>query len=461
MDTTVGEIASAVGGKILCGDPGVRLKHITTDSRCSEGDDLFVPVIGARADGHDFIRQAFANGCAASFTSRADVETDPSHPLIYVKDTIDALHETGRFLRKSLHVPAVGVTGSVGKTTTREMVAAALSGGLKVFKTGKNYNNSIGLPITISQMTNDYDAAVLELGMNVPGELGMIADIAGLDTAVITNIGTAHMEYYGSQEAICREKFTITRGFHHGGFLILNGDDPLLVKHCGETGYPWVFYGTSERCDYRAVNLDPRDGCYSFDLVHGGKTTRVSLSVPGRHNVLNAAAAMAAADHYGVDAEAAAASLARFTGFVNRLQTIQAGAVTVIDDTYNASPDSMKAGIGVLSDRRCPGRKIAVLGRMLELGSNSPALHRGVGTAAAKASIDCLITVGDEAGQIAEGAEEAGAAFQIIRAADVPEAEKILLEMLRPGDTVYLKASNAVHLSQITDFIRKEGPRKA
>ncbi len=457
MNTTVREIAGAVGGRILCGDPETVLRHISTDSRQSEGDDLFVPVEGARVDGHRFIPQAFDNGCAASLTSRTDVPQDPAHPLILVEDTIEALHDIGRFLRKGISLPAVGVTGSVGKTTTREMVAAAISGGLKVFKTGKNYNSSIGLPITISQMSDDYDIAVLELGMNVPGELGMISDIADLTAAVITNIGTAHMEYYGSQEAICREKFTITRGFHRGGILFLNGDDPLLVENAGLTGFPYVFYGTDPRCSYRAVNLDPRDGCYAFDLVHEGKSTYVSLSVPGRHNVLNAAAAMAVADHFGVDPEAAAAALGKFTGFANRLQVISAGPFTVIDDTYNASPDSMEAGLGVLSDRRCAGRKIAVLGEMRELGPDSASLHHGVGTAAAGAKIDGLIVVGAGAAPIADGAEEGKAPYPVIRVDGIPEAEQTLAEILQPGDTIYLKASNAVHLSELTDFLRKEG----
>lgn len=230
LNITVEDIVKAVGGTLLLGDGTQIVEHISIDSRSSQGNDIFVPIIGEKVDAHRFIGQAFHSGCVAALTSEHTEKKQVEETIcewsgenreeaekkawITVNDTVEALHEIGRLCRSRIHVPAVGVTGSVGKTTTREMIATALSAEKRVFKTGKNYNSSIGLPITLSEMTNDYDIAVLELGMNVPGELGTIAELADIDVAVLTNIGVAHIEYFGTQDAICREKYTITKGFH-------------------------------------------------------------------------------------------------------------------------------------------------------------------------------------------------------------------------------------------------------
>ena len=456
MRASIRELTEAVHGTLLCGNPETVIEHLSIDSRVSEGNDLFIPIIGARTDAHDFIGKAFENGCVASLTSRAENVPDPQHPLIRVQDTVEALHEIGRFCRKRVPIPAVGVTGSVGKTTTREMISCALSAGMKVFKTARNYNSSVGLPVTLSLMSNEYDAAVLELGMNVPGELGEISEIAGIDIAVVTNIGVAHMEFYGSREAICREKLTISRGFgDKEGLLVLNGDDDLLYENRGLTGHPYVLYGTNPRCEYRAENIHTENGQYCFDSCHDGKRLPVRLSVLGEHNVLNAAAALTVAERMGVDTAAAADRLSSFTGFSNRLQQIRAGECIIIDDTYNASPDSMKAGVRVLSAYTARGRKTAVLGDMKELGPDAPLFHRQVGTAIASEPIDRLIVVGELGREIAKGALDAGAHFQVLEMADNREASGWLCQNTLPGDVIYLKASNAMHLKEITAALQE------
>lgn len=481
LDITVKDIVKAVGGNLICGSGGQKIEHISIDSRSSQGNDIFVPIIGGKVDAHGFIGQALTAGCAATLTSRHQTEREigdviKEYPLagqkawIAVDDTVRALHEIGRLCRSRVPIPAVGVTGSVGKTTTREMIAAALSAERKVYKTGKNYNSSIGLPITLSEMSNDYDVAVLELGMNVPGELGTIADIADIDAAVLTNIGVAHIEYFKTQEAICREKYTITKGFHkdvvhtgHDGrtmgpekMLFINGDDPYLMKNRDLTGYPYRMYGTGAQCDYRAEHIRMENGRYCFDFVYAHGRVPITLSVLGHHNVLNAAGALAVAEYFGVDVEAAAQALSSFTGFQNRLQICTVNGYTVIDDTYNASPASMEAGLKVLEGYDAPGRKIAVLGDMFELGENSDVYHREVGEFAAGLTFDELLLIGDHAWQIGRAMKEKNSSILVRRMESRAAATKYLKDTLGSGDVVYLKASNGMKLKEIAAALIQE-----
>lgn len=456
IDICVNDIVKAVKGTLLCGDASRRIEHISIDSRSSGGNDIFVPIIGAKVDAHRFIDGAFSAGCAATLTSEHTAMDDPDHAWIQVEDTVTALHEIGRLCRSRVTVPAIGVTGSVGKTTTREMIACALSAQKKVYKTQKNYNSSVGLPITMSLMSNDYDLAVLELGMNVPGELGTISEIAQLKMAVITNVGVAHIEFYGSKEAICHEKYTISRGFGKEGMLIINGDDELLYRFRESTGYPYVLYGTKEYCDYRAEEIHMENGHYAFTFVHKDMRIPVVLSVLGRHNVLNAVAALAVAHLNGVDAGQAAAALYAFTGFQNRLQMIDVKDYKVIDDTYNASPASMVAGVNVLAGFETPGRRIAVLSEMRELGENTLRYHYEVGEKIAAEPISELIVIGETAGAIAEGARACGCGYPIVQFADKEAAAVYLKEKLKKDDVVYLKASNAIGLKEITRYLMEQ-----
>ena len=259
INIKIKDIVKAVGGTLLCGDENQQIDHISIDSRSSQGNDIFVPIIGEKVDAHNFIEQAFSNGCVATLTSKHKKMSD-EHCYIYVEDTIKALHEIGRLCRSRVTVPAVGVTGSVGKTTTREMIATALSAGKSVYKTSKNYNSQIGVPITLSEMSNNVDIAVLELGMNVPGELGLISKMAILDVAVVTNIGVAHIEFFGTKENICKEKLTITTGLKKDGLLFLNGDDELLYQLKDSTPFSPILYGTSSHCTYRGENIAMKHG---------------------------------------------------------------------------------------------------------------------------------------------------------------------------------------------------------
>lgn len=445
----VKEILEAVNGRLLNGSSDVLLKHISIDSRSMAGEDLFVPLVGERADAHRFLGQAFANGAVAALTSEHEAcPEDVAGALIRVEDTKRALQDIGRFLRGRLLLPLIGITGSVGKTTTREMVAAALSAGFRTFKTPANYNSQVGVPITISEISGEDEIGVLELGMSEPGEMEVIADIARVDAAVITNIGVTHIENLGSRENILREKLHIQDGMRSGGTLFLNGDNDLLSGVRAKKGCETVFFGLGGFCDYRAEHVTYDNGRPSFDMVHGDRMVPVRLNVLGEHSVLNALAALAVADRFGVPLDAAAAKLRSFEGFNNRQQIYVSRGVTIIDDTYNASPDSMMAGIRVLASLKNCKRRIAVLADMKELGENAPQFHYEIGTFLAGQPVDEVVTFGELASEIARGASGR------VKSATFGEDERdemvrYLELLLQGGDAVLFKGSNSMKLSGV------------
>lgn len=454
---TIKEIVEATGGTLLCGDENQVIEHVSIDSRNSQGNDIFVPIIGKKSDAHRFIGAAVDAGCVATFTSEHNQAPEGALgtlPWIRVDDTVTALQETGKLWREHMHMPVVAVTGSVGKTTTREMVAAALAAEKKVYKTIKNYNSIIGLPVMLTEMTKDYDIAVLEMGMNAPGEIACMTRLAQPDMAIVTNIGVAHMEFFGSQEGIRQEKLSVRKGLK-GGFLLLNGDDPLLCQETDGEQDKVVFYGQSEGCQYRACHVENHNGFYSFVLVHGQTQIPVQLAVPGIHNVNNAAAALAAADLNGISMAAAAQALAQFTGFSNRLQIFEKNGYTLIDDTYNASPDSMKAGLNVLLARTA-SRYIAVLGDMKELGEQSARFHYEIGTYMKDFPIEQVVLVGELAQEIGKALQDAHSAVAVHAFEQKEDAAAYLKEIVRAGDVVYVKASNSMGLKQIVQELHKD-----
>ena len=403
----VRDAVKASHGRLLSGDADAQLAYISIDSRTAGKKALFVPLIGEKQDGHRFIMAALEQGAAAVFTSEHSEESEevkaaakrwPGAAFIQVDDTRRALQELGAYIRSRLTIPLVGITGSVGKTTTREMVAAALSAGFHVFKTPANHNSQVGVPLTLSQISDTDEIGVLELGMSEPGEMTVIAQIAAVDMAVITNVGVTHIENLGTRENILREKLKIQDGMRADGPVFLNGDNDLLGISRAREGHKTVYFGTGENADYRAVDIRLERGCPSFTMVHGERRIPVTLSVMGEHNVLNALAALAVADYNGVPLEAAAEKLREFTGFKNRQQIREKQGITVIDDTYNASPDSMKAALRVLSSFGQARRRVAVLADMKELGPDERRFHREVGEFLAGEKVELLVTFGELAG---------------------------------------------------------------
>ena len=464
LKLTAKEVARAAGGRLIAGEGKRPLTHISLDSRAMRGNDLFVPVIGERVDAHDFICQALENGAAAVFTSRHRTKEDVERTVaeqtagtcagsaarflsaawIAVEDTKTALQALGSYLRGRITIPLVGVTGSVGKTTTREMAAAALSAGFPVYKTPGNSNSQVGVPITLSEIPDEARIGVIELGISEPGEMTRIARVARVDCALITNIGVAHIEQLGSQENILEEKLHIQDGMPEDGVLFLNGDDPLLAS-VKIPGRRIVYYGMGENCDYRGVGLRLEEGYPVFTAMCAGRPVPVRLRVMGSHMVSNALASLAVADHFGVNLEEAAKTLGEFEGYKGRQQIAHVGGLTIIDDSYNASPVSVKAGIEVLCSLAGCTRRIAVLADMRELGPKAPEYHREVGDFISRHPVDCLVLLGELAREIGKEAE--GIA-QIWYCESLDEVNDWLDGNLRAGDGVLFKGSNSVGLSR-------------
>lgn len=447
---TVNDVVKATGGRLLCGDGNTPLIHISINSQTMEGSDLFVPLIGAKVDAHRFIEQAWKNGAAATLTSEHDTMED-SHPWIRVEDTKKALQDIGAYYRRRFRLPLVGITGSVGKTTTREMVATALSAGYQVYKTKKNLNSQVGVPITLAGISSGDEIGVLELGMSEPGELTVIARIADVDMAVITNVGVTHIEQLGSQENIFREKMTIQDGLKDGGILFLNGDDERLKQAAAKAGCRTIFYGGGENCEYRFEDVRIHNGYPAFTAVHGDRRIPVQLGIMGRHNVSNAMVALAVADQNGVSMEAAAKKLEEFHGFQNRQQIYENHGVTIIDDTYNASPASMEAGLEVLNSMTNASRRIAVLADMKELGDQAVSFHREIGHYIAAHPVDLVFTLGDLAAEIEAGIREGGGTCTCCHfdGEDREGLKAKLGEVLAGGDCVLLKGSNSMNLGEV------------
>lgn len=447
---TVNDVVKATGGRLLCGDGNTPLVHISINSQTMEGSDLFVPLIGAKVDAHRFIEQAWKNGAAATLTSEHDAMED-SHPWIRVEDTKKALQDIGAYYRRRFRLPLVGITGSVGKTTTREMVATALSAGYQVYKTKKNLNSQVGVPITLAGISSGDEIGVLELGMSEPGELTVIARIADVDMAVITNVGVTHIEQLGSQENIFREKMTIQDGLKDGGILFLNGDDERLKQAAAKAGCRTIFYGGGENCEYRFEDVRIHNGYPAFTAVHGDRRIPVQLGIMGRHNVSNAMVALAVADQNGVSMEAAAKKLEEFHGFQNRQQIYENHGVTIIDDTYNASPASMEAGLEVLNSMTNASRRIAVLADMKELGDQAVRFHREIGHYIAAHPVDLVFTLGELAAEIEAGIREGGGTCTCCHfdGEDREGLKAKLGEVLAGGDCVLLKGSNSMNLGEV------------
>lgn len=447
---TVNDVVKATGGKLLCGNGETPLVHISINSQTMEGSDLFVPLIGAKVDAHRFIEQALKNGAAATLTSEHDVMEDV-HPWIWVEDTKKALQDIGAFYRRRFTLPLVGITGSVGKTTTREMVAAALSAGYQVYKTKKNLNSQVGVPITLAGISSEDGIGVLELGMSEAGELTVIARIAGVDMAVITNVGVTHIEQLGSQENIFREKMSIQDGLKDGGILFLNGDDERLRNAVAKEGCKTIYFGSGEKCDYRCEDIHIHDGYPAFTAVHGNERVPVQLGIMGRHNVSNAMAALAVADQNGISMAEAAKKLEEFHGFQNRQQIYENHGITIIDDTYNASPASMEAGLEVLNSMTNATRRIAVLADMKELGEQAAEFHRAIGYYIAAHPVDLLFTLGELAEEIEAGLREGGCGCVCYHfdGMDKEGLKAKLGEVLAVGDCVLLKGSNSMNLGEV------------
>ncbi len=436
---TLKEAAAWCKGSVLPEYENVSFEGAENDSRQIRRGQLFVALQAAR-DGHDFIGKAMEAGAAAALGQRQL----PGVPMIVVPDSLTGLQQIAACWRNSLASTCfIGLTGSVGKTTTKEMTAAACSTVYRTQWTQKNYNNDIGVPRTLLDLRHETQVAVVEMGMNHAGELSRLTRIARPEIAVITNIGTMHIENLGSREGICRAKLEILEGLQPGGVAVLNGDEPLLRAAAPACDTRWFGFGPD--CDLRAEDLELGTDGSVFTAVCRDHRVRVELPAPGIHNVTNALAALLAARCAGVPLRAAAEGLRYFVNTGDRLRTYEQAGFTIVADCYNAGPESMKAAFEVLKTIPARGRRIAVLGDMLELGDFAPAAHRTAGEQAAEAA-DLILAYGPLSRELVSAAGD--------RARHFDTRENLLAalrEAARPGDVILFKASHGMHLEQVLE----------
>ena len=445
---TMEDVIAASGGRRLSTAHADTLTGVSIDSRTLEPGQLFVAIVGPRFDGHDFLAQATQRGAAATLVHR-DVALPPGVDVVRVADTTEALGALAAHRRLAAQVPVVAITGSTGKTTTKEMAAALLEGRGPVLKTRGNLNNQWGLPLTLLGLQPEHQAAVLELGMSAAGELRALSRIASPDVAVITNVAPVHLEFFSSVEAIAAAKGEILEGLCPGGAAVLNGDDPR-VRRIGES-FPGevVWFGSDRRFDVCAESWRGTIHGMRFDLRIGGRRFDVALPLPGRHFLTSFLAATAVAVRLGVDAETIAAAAARLEAAPGRGRVLRLGqGVTLLDDSYNANPVAVEAAVAALALGPV-GRRVAFLGDMLELGPTAPELHRQVGAAVA-AHLDELVAVGPLGRHLAEGARQGGLSPSSVATFDTSvEAAAGASEIVQPGDSVLVKGSRGIAMERV------------
>jgi len=431
---------------------------VSIDSRTIRPGELFFAVVGPRFDGHDFLAEVGARGASAAVVHR-DVAAPPSLQILRVQDTTRALQELARRRRLDAEVPVVAITGSVGKTTTKEMTAALLATRGPVLKTEGNLNNQYGLPLTLLRLREEHTAAVLELGMSAAGELRALSAIAQPDVAAITRVSPVHLEFFASVDAIAAAKAEILEGLRPGGTAVLNGDDER-VRRIGESFRGRVvWFGRDRRYDVSAESWRGTGFGMRFDLRVGGRVVDVALPLAGPHFVANFLAAAAAAHALGIAPETMAEAASSLAPARHRGEVVRLGeGVVLLDDCYNSSPDALEAAVTALT--LLPGqRRVAILGDMLELGESGPALHGEAGRKLA-GKVDVVIGVGQLATELLEGAREAGMATATLHQfRDVGEAIAGLNRLISPRDAVLVKGSRGVRLERVVDALLARFPK--
>ncbi len=442
------EIAKAVGAQTTL---DCMVEHVCTDSRKLQVGSLFIALGGENFDGHEYARAALENGAVAVLCER---ETGCGKKELLVGDTHLALLNLAAYYRRLFDIPVVGITGSVGKTTTKEMTAAVISRRYRTLKNEGNRNNEIGLPMTLFDLDDSYEAAVLEMGMSGLGEIASLSKTAAPSLGIITNIGVSHMEKLGSRENILKAKLEMLEGMRADAPLLLNGDDTLLSN--AETGsHPVFYYGIkNDACQFSAYNMKQNKNETSFMIEYNGLKQNIVIPAAGKHNVYNALAAFAAGCLMGVPPLAAAAALNEYipSGMRQRIKNMK--GITFIEDCYNASPDSVHAALSVLGGLNAQ-RRIAVLGDMLELGDLSAEAHTQAGAFAASEGVDVMLTYGEMSKQTALKARTMG--VKTVHSFDSKqELAMALFSILTKGDAVLFKASRGIGLEDVIYTVYRE-----
>ena len=440
---TISQLAVIVDGRYLGVHGDKIIKFISTDTRDLGSDSLFIAIKGERVDGHDYIAKAIENGAVCVLCEKTN---DDVTDAIVVGNTLDAFAAMAKWHKYKTNPLTIAVTGSVGKTTTKEFIYAVLSEKYTALKTEGNLNTEIGLPKTLFALRPEHEAAVLEFGMSGRGEIEHLSKCAEPDIALITNIGVSHIEYLGSRENIRDAKMEITRDMKPGGTLILNGDEPLLAGVDNA-----VYVSMDDVHDIRE--------CETYTTFSIGDTTDLMIPVIGRHNIFDAAFAYKVGKVLDMTDDEIRSGLIKFQNTGMRQNIYELNGYKVIEDCYNAAPESMEAAISVLNSCTTNGKKIAILGEMRELGHMSTELHTRVGKAVSEANVDILITFGKAAIEIANGAVQngfTGEAHTFIDLTDVKPIGEMIKDMLNDGDIILFKASRAIQLERIINYLKGE-----
>ena len=460
LPVTLGWIAGATGGTLAGADPGTEIAEVVIDSRVVEQGDLFVAIRGPKFDGHDFVADVLAKGAVAAVVdATADLGSGPL-AVIRVDDTLRALQDLAHAVRREAGTRVIAITGSAGKTTTKETMAAFLAPRYRVVKNKGNLNNHIGLPLSLMQLRERPDMAVMELGMNHAGEISTLVAIAEPDVRVWTNVGDAHLGFFASPDAIADAKAEILEGATPATLLVCNADDPRVMARVEGFAGRTVTFGTADAADVRAADVEDLglDGMRARVVTRAGEQT-VETPLLGRGNLSNVLAATAVALDAGVSLAEIAALAARLTpadrrGAVRRLSD----GVTLIDDTYNSSPAALTRALDVVARESRARRKVAVLGEMLELGDHAPRLHEECGRTAARAGLGLLVAIGgDPARALARAAVEAGLpADHVWHFERSQDAVPAVLNAIRPGDLVLVKGSRGIRTDVVADQLAAE-----
>lgn len=451
MKLTMAEVVQATGGTLIQGSLYETISGVSTDTRTLKKGDLFFALKGTR-DGHGYLQDAFAKGAGGAVVSEVKNVTEN---VICVPDTLKALGDLASHWRARFSIPVVAITGSNGKTTTKDMMASVLGKKFRVLKTEGNFNNLIGLPLTIFRLNKGIEMLILEMGMNAPGEIARLAEIAAPEVGVITNIGHAHLQGLQTLEGVAHAKGELLEKLPQKGRAVLNADDPFLPVLKRLSRAPVTTFGQKTGAfRSRHIQMKGMAGS-SFEVQLRGRTQPFSLKIPGRQNISNALASLAVGDFFGVSVAKMRQALASFRAPSQRMQTFKVKGVEVINDTYNANPDSMRAALRLLSEAgkiKRGRRTMAILGDMLELGSQARALHQELGREVAKLGIDILIAVGRWGKAVAQGAAHSHTrsfAFrtmeQLIRAWPVSSGQWPLAK----GDLVLIKGSRGMKMERI------------
>lgn len=458
---TLREILQATGGTLLgtLVDLDTPVGSVDTDSRAMTEGALFVPLVGERFDGHAYIGKSLENGAVGTLTDHELADYRPDKFYVLVPDTLLALGDLAAYYRSKFDVKIIAVTGSVGKTTCKDMTAAVLSQKFRTLKTDGNFNNNIGVPKTLFRLSHEHQVAVVEMGMNHVGEIDYLTRIARPDAAIITNIGDAHIENLGSREGILQAKGEIFETMTPDGLAVLNGDDPLLRPLAGKLVPQTVLCGEDHQPPYEALSVHSLGARGVECTVKTPQATfPVTIPAPGAHMIYPTLMACAIGERYGLSPQELQRGIEAFVPTKMRMNVLHQGGITILDDGYNANPQSMRAALEILSQTEGTYRA-AVLGDMFELGDLGPELHRSMGEWAVDlGNIDSLLAVGDLAWNIYDAAREKGMAGALY-AKDRNTAKEILPNFIRPGAVILVKASRGMAFEEITRELQRLAPK--